>query len=229
MKKVAIGTPFIRSFFGDYVISLVSTLLASKASGYAIEFIPLGDCGYIHIARNKIAEKFLQSPFKGDYLLFIDYDMVWGTDAIPALIEADKDIIGGLYCYRHQDLTPVVCKYNSDHNLVNITEIPNEPFLCDTIGTGFLMIKRHVIEALMGDKESLPFDFLRMGREPIGEDYSFCIKARWAGFEVWCHPGFLLGHIGKMTFDIEMFKALKAEGIISSPTGSLEKPWLDLH
>jgi hypothetical protein len=82
------------------------------------------------------------------------------------------------------------------------------------VGTGFMLIKRHVIQKLIalhpewnvenrqGDGHvSAVFDFAIKDGKYIGEDYLFCDRATQAGFQVWVDVEINLPHVGVESFE----------------------------
>ena len=100
--------------------------------------------------------------------------------------------------------------YN-DHGGVDLTE---EGLLqVDRIGTGFMLVRRHVFETLRDkhpewkywvDVENTHhysfFDFLVTPRGYMGEDYLFCDRVREHGFKVYIDTALNLGHYGSTEF-----------------------------
>ena len=192
---ITIGSPHRRDFTPEYVQSLADTLTTDIGVNFV--FKPTAGTS-IHEQRNAVARTMV-----GDYLLCVDTDMMWQPEDIRALLELDKDIAGGLYL--DPTRPPYACLVFDDYGY--ITDIPKEPFECNSIGAGFLFIKRRVIDALLVpefvEKSGLPFDLVLVDKEHlmdglsvwVPEDLSFCMRARYAGFSVWCHPGVRIGHI----------------------------------
>jgi hypothetical protein len=158
----------------------------------------------VSASRNAITEK-----AGHDYLMWIDSDMKFPPYGIYRLIQRDKDIIGGLYFRKEVDARPQIYKLNDEGFFETMYDIPTmkEPFQVDGIATGFLLIKRKVLEAFTPEfcnENWYPFD---MGRGPSnkeeGEDLSFCRRARKLGFEIWCDPTIPLGHVGRKIFGKE--------------------------
>jgi hypothetical protein len=79
------------------------------------------------------------------------------------------------------------------------------------VGTGFMWIGRHVIEAIekqsqkylgmdgVGEIANI-FEFSMMGNKFVGEDYNFCDKAGMLGYEVWIDVEISLPHMGTEEF-----------------------------
>lgn len=75
----------------------------------------------------------------------------------------------------------------------------------------YLEEARTRIELALKDPETTPerimevVDAAQAGAFPFGEDYSFCIKAKRAGVEIWCDPHFELLHFGDYQYGIRDF------------------------
>ena len=124
--------------------------------------------------------KFAKNP----WTIMIDSDMVFTPEDVDKLVAhlQDKDIVTGLYLRGSGNITP--CLF--DMNLEPINEVPHETFEVGACGGGFLAISQKVLETLTDP-------FVRF--DVHSEDVAFCIKAREAGFKIWCDPSINLGHI----------------------------------
>jgi hypothetical protein len=198
---ITIGTPLRRGdITPEYVLSLVGTLKSGKFD-FEVAFREGTD---IYQNRNAIA-----CSFRGDFLLFIDTDMVWIPEDIEKLVKANRDIAGGLYLNKGNG-GPVALHLNDhDGSMVYPTD---EPFKCAALGTGFMLIRRLVFmvfrahglypfDPVLGGEVTKDYPFL--SQFPISscpEDVSFCVKARQLGFEVWCIPTVKVGHVGVRTY-----------------------------
>jgi hypothetical protein len=198
MKTITIGTPYYDNLTQEYFESWYKTLI----SGIRFNLVQLQGT-YIHAARNKMA-----MGITTDYILFIDSDMVWEPEDILKLLDADKEIIGGLYFLKKPPFHPIAYKDNEP-----VSDYPNEPFEVDSIGSGFLLIKNEVFQNLLDadfvNKHGLPFDpihgktsvYKTTGLAGIIDDCAFCARSKARGFDVWCHPALDgLGHIGTTIF-----------------------------
>jgi hypothetical protein len=81
------------------------------------------------------------------------------------------------------------------------------------IGTGFMMIQRHVLETMIAKHpewnyfnnvdnrtDSAIFDLKIVNGEYYGEDYLFCDRATEDGFTVFLDPSISLPHVGQEKF-----------------------------
>jgi hypothetical protein len=118
----------------------------------------------------------------------------------------DADIAVAAYCMKLPEKPLSAWK---DGKLVRIEDCPTVPFEVDYAGTGFMMIKRHVIEKLAETAETYIGPEGRVSAlymTPVhddgfeSEDYFFCRKAREAGFKVMMDPTIRLGHVGQFRY-----------------------------
>jgi hypothetical protein len=79
------------------------------------------------------------------------------------------------------------------------------------VGTGFMLVRRNVVERLAEKAERYlgqdgvgqvanVFEFTLRDGKFVGEDYSFCDKARAEGFKVWIDVDISLPHVGTEEF-----------------------------
>ncbi len=164
---------------------------------------------YVHDARNKIVKKFLEST--ASHLMFVDSDIQFPSDGINKLMKLDKDIAGGIYFRRQVPHLPTINRIKGKA-LEIPTDFPwNKPFQVDVLATGFMLIKRKVLEEIKPPY----FYFRNFHDKPIGEDVYFCLKARERGIEIWCDPTIPLGHVGEYVYEKKDYMAyqdhIKAE------------------
>lgn len=164
MTKVMICIPcYDRKIWTDTMVSLIENfkLLNQCGIDYTINFI--GSESLITRARNVMASRFLASDC--DYLLFIDSDLSFESNAIAKLINSGKEVIGMPYAKKrlHMDeiieqmkngmlLNDAICKTNDYiFNIHNKEElrIENGCLEIDELGTGGMLIKREVLLSLI--------------------------------------------------------------------------------
>ena len=183
----------------------VSAALFNMAGrGVACDWRILPGLCYVDIARDRLAATFLESPCTD--LVFVDDDVGFPADALWKLLRHDRDIVGGVYPKKQADTAwPAAILGTEDgHPLVD-----PETGLIECVGlpTGFLRIRRRVLETLATDErryttddgdalwDLFPRD--RFGGKKWGEDTRFCRIAREAGFRLWCEPDITFQHVGR--------------------------------
>jgi hypothetical protein len=176
-------------------------------------------------ARNTLTAKFLHTK-ESTHLMFIDADIGWEPWHLLVMLDAQKDVIGGLYPMKS---LPVKWCVNG---IPGLAEDPNSNLVEVTkTGTGFLLIKRDVFEKLDAHPATKPFNndiglpvelnpymktyFDTAVRENryYSEDWTFCENWRDIGGQVWVDKRVLLRHVGTYTFDYatheQLYKDLK--------------------
>lgn len=162
-------------------------------------------------ARNAIALEALKNNF--DYLFFVDDDNPIPTDTLEKLLECDKDIViapilsrnpnkdgkHDLCAFYSEELEGVVIDGKPLRIYKNITDFRDTGHLhkIDAGGTGCMLIKRKVLEALHTKYKDYIFENgdirfpktvvggIEYDRRTMSEDCEFCERAVDAGFEVW--------------------------------------------
>jgi hypothetical protein len=71
-----------------------------------------------------------------------------------------------------------------------------KPFTVDYTGFGWVLIKKGVFENLEYPWFAPKMQVFESGavQDMCGEDVSFCLDAKEAGFEIWCDPRIRVGH-----------------------------------
>lgn len=148
-------------------------------------------------ARNGLVQNFLNMP-EATHLLFIDADIRFFADHVPPMIEADKDIICGIYPKKEinwqfvrdaigNDVENDKLQYYTGSFVVNLMNysgnvtVPiNEPVEIWNGGTGFMLIKREVFEKLAEHVPSYTNNITDLSKslkvEPINEFFTTSIE-----------------------------------------------------
>ena len=188
-------------------------------------------------ARNSLAHDFLGST--ATHLMFIDADIGFNPQDIPRMVSADVDIICGLYPKKEinwvevaeavkKGVSPQELQRHTGAFVVNLPHGEttksgniNEPMEISNGGTGFMLIKRKVFEALANKVPSYTNDMYHAvdtvrevkvikeffatsideeSNRLLSEDYHFCKIAREAGFKVYAAPWAHFTHTGTYGF-----------------------------
>lgn len=162
-------------------------------------------------ARNNLMAKMMTND-KATHFMFIDADIRFQPESIFQMLATEKDVIGGLYPKKALPISYVI-------NVKPGTQIINDLFPVDTMGTGFMMFKRHVYEKLIAaHPETKYVDDVGLGKqyEPmmysifdtaidekghyLSEDWLFCRRWSALGGEIYAHAKVLLNHSGHYEF-----------------------------
>jgi hypothetical protein len=184
-------------------------------------------------ARNVLTHQFLESP--ATHLMWIDADIGFNATDIISMLIADRDIVCGIYPKREIDWEHVsqavkagvppeeISNYAGsfaikplDGSIDGAEADSDGLFEIEGGGTGFMLIKRGVFDALSEDVSEYLSDYLpdrtvikefyATAIEPesgrlIAEDYHFCRQARNHGFKIYAAPWVHLTHAGTYVFD----------------------------
>lgn len=165
----------------------------------------------VYTSRNKLAQ--MSVEMDSDFVLWLDSDMVFEPDLLVRMMntleERKIDILCGAYYRRVAPYTPVIydtlridgngCQYHS------IDEVPSEGlFKVDACGFGCVLMRSEVIISVLG-KHAQTFNPIN----GVGEDLSFCWRARDCGYDIWCDPSIKLGHIGRTVVTRDFFNAYR--------------------
>ena len=165
MAKVFFATPMYGGLCtGFYVQSMLMSQGALNAAGHTAIASFIQNESLIDRARNALTKGFLMSDCT--HMMFIDADIRWNPADIPPMIDADVDIICGIYPKKEIDWPQVEravksgvptdqLKNHTGSFVVNLVDysatvtVPiNQPVEIWNGGTGFMLIKREVFEQL---------------------------------------------------------------------------------
>ena len=235
--KIFIATPMYGGMCtGTYALNLTTTPSVLNQNGIGMTFSLMLNESLITRARNRFAHDFLQSD--ATHLMFIDADISWQPYDIVEMVRADVDVICGIYPKKEinwHDVHAAVLRGVPAEELHNYTG----SFVVNTIdskdatgridqpieigkgGTGFMLIKREVIEKVSEVAPKYSNDmFTVVNPKDVGtqianifdtsispddnrylsEDYHFCDLARANGFRIWAAPWAQLTHTGTYIF-----------------------------
>ena len=156
---------------------------------------------YIADARNSFindnkSNKIKQDPLNYEWFLFIDSDIGFTKDDVNRLLEHKKEIISLPY-KTHKDPTVYQCGYftNIQGNIKErISEKEKGLKEVDFSGAGMLLVNRSVFCKL--DYPWFKDYTLTVGDSAVhvGEDISFCVSAKRAGYKIYCDLDYPVYH-----------------------------------
>ena len=192
-------------------------------------------------ARNELVKNFLMTDCT--HLFFIDSDICFTPEDVFRIIGHDKDVVVASYPlkgYRWSNLegikeisNPEEIRMKTIDHVVNFKFKSEEDMmngrleLCEGLvevhegGTGFMCIKRHVIEKIIeanpqtaykkemrfliderddGNRWAVFDTEIEDGQRYLSEDYLFCRRWQRLGGKIWLDPFVELTHIGTHAF-----------------------------
>ena len=222
---------------GAYVQGLLFTMTKMRELGVNVFWAQITNESLITRARNDLARLCLEQNM--DYLMFIDADIAFDGEAVAQLLAVDDDVVcagggGGaagsdaaaagkedLHDYGGAFVFNMVGEQHAETDERGVLEVRHG-------GTGFMLIKRGVLEHLIphvptyrtstfrhpetGEYQMpLTHEFFATSIDSTGallsEDYHFCELFRKHGGKVYAHPFVKLSHVGTYTYTGDILKS----------------------
>lgn len=149
-----------------------------------------------------------QKPFNGvfnyTHIMWIDSDIVFKRDHFEALLRYDLDVISGIYMMKGGKYFATVKKWDEEYFKEHGTfqfliekDIENHKELMevDYTGFGFILIKRHVHEALEYPWFRPLWHEVGQCKDFSSEDTAICRLMQDAGFKIYIDPKIRVGHL----------------------------------
>lgn len=201
MKRTLIAVPSHDMVHAEFTRSLMN-LEKPDGTGFAMITNTL-----IYTSRNLIAQEAVKAGF--DRVLWIDSDMVFPDDTLIRLaadLDEGLDLVSALCFTRREPSVPCI---QSDltwdvkaDGWVNTTaqiyyDYPkDELFEIAGCGFGCVMTSADLLRRMI-EKYGAPF-YPLMG---MGEDTTFCFRAKQEGVKMYCDSRVKIGHVGSKVFD----------------------------
>lgn len=194
MEKLMIAMPSLEMMPVMTCQSLVGLI---KPPGTSVVF-SMGSI--VHAARNDLTDTALEHGAK--YVLWLDSDMVWNPDLLmkleAAMTESGADIVSAM-CWRRKPPIELVqysvLEPDDEHDgMWRIAALDKPPEGIEPIsacGFGGVLMNTDILEAVKG-VWGKPFDYM----QGLGEDLSFCYRARMLGAKIVCDGRVRMGHLG---------------------------------
>ena len=187
--KIAIAIPTNRQFKPQTVLSLARMIAHSKLD----YFITIPTEGF-NTAENRNFTVAQAIKNNCTHILFSDDDMSYPEDTLERLLSRDKDIVGTLYSVRR--LPPAfVIGYGDGVKSDEEAKRQTQPFKCEALGTGMLLVKTDVFKKLISPFFGYEW-YPEVGMVKTSTDWVFCKKLREANVDIWCDPLIKVGHVG---------------------------------
>lgn len=243
MTKVFLSTPCYGGVCLEaYAASILKLQVACAQKGISLMIDTTENESLVHRARNISVARFLYKT-DADYFMFIDADIHFEADSVIRLIESGHDLSVAVYpkkCIMWDQVENALSKGDSRNpeklasslvmnfkghtaQIVNgFTEVLDGP-------TGFMLIKRSVIEAMYKQYPELNcvndhqnrdletycaiFDCMidPVTRRYLSEDYAFCRRWQQMGGKIFADCMTTLGHVGNLRFQGCLEERLKNE------------------
>lgn len=170
---------------------------------------------YIAKGRNRVVKQFLETG--KEWLLFVDDDMIFDSKSIEKLYSVvDKEkapIVGALYFARANigpsaKIIPVwmnELEGEQYHSVERLNWLGLQQV--DIVGTGFMMIHRDVFIKMA---EKFKDDWAWFGHDErngirLGEDVTFCKRAKELGYPIYGYPELCIGHLKSTILDYKAY------------------------
>jgi len=243
-KKLMICTPCYGGVVTEaYAQAMFSVPMLCAQMGVNVGYMTIANESLVTRARNELVYGFMKTD--ADYLMFIDADIKFDPKSIIRMMSADKDIVVGAYPLKSIDwakvvesakkseITPEQASMEAAMYVINVHK-PDALKVGHTVdvqivggllevydaGTGFMLIKRHVIEAMIeefpetlyySDKDvtltqeqntryALFDTLIDDDKRYLSEDYTFCRRWQKLGGKIHLDVNTVLGHVGTYTF-----------------------------
>lgn len=166
----------------------------------------------IYTSRNNLAAEAIKHGV--DYVFWLDSDMVFPPDTLERMLKTIKEqegdvILTGLYCRRVAPFHPTVFKTleieGDASTWTDFTEVPDELFEVEACGFGCVLAPTSAFVDV-----SARFDRMFSPIGDVGEDLSFCWRARQCGWKFVCDPSIELGHVGHHIITPDFWKEYRA-------------------
>lgn len=210
---VAICTPcYGGQVMEKHYVSMISYTIACMKNNMTFSVETMANESLVTRARNNLVAKMMSNP-KATHLMFIDADVGFDPESVYKLIAHNKDVVGGIYPKKTFEPDYVFNPSEGAQRDGDLLEV-------DDIGTGFLLIKREVIQKMFDsfpdlkyrnsiniDNEAEPFMYAlfdtlidKKTDTYLSEDYTFCQRWRELGGKIYADTSIPLSHTGYYSF-----------------------------
>ena len=213
MKKIMVAVPSREQIDVNTVRCLMQLERDARLNPELDVTVVIEPGTIIHDLRYAMAQKAIEERY--DYVMWIDSDMVFDSDVLIDLLADDKDIVTAVCFMRKSPYEP--CIYQKlrlgrtleEDQVEKYLKFPTDRlFEVEACGMAMCLMKIEALRQILS-LSGQPFFPLRNDHRTLGEDLSFCYKARSLGYKIYADPRIYVGHIGKLVADRDSYKALQ--------------------
>lgn len=229
--KLVVATPLYESKgWGNYIRSLVKAtaimerLKIQKPLEFDYDVWHTEGDSYVDNARNELAKMFLKGD--GTHLFFWDSDLKLTMDGFARLLKAPVEVVGAAFPVKNAwNRWAVQLSTSPEGDLLRNKE--TGLYKADRIATGALKIARTAFEKIMkADSTNWHYDyasqtmtygffnFMRMDKYLLKEDYGFCERCKKVGIQIWAETRVETGHMGIQEHCGSLHGVLGAEDVL---------------
>ena len=207
MSKILIAIPCMDQVPAPFAQSLAMIQKTEDNVACAFQMVSL-----IYTSRNNLSLQAMKTEF--DYMLWLDSDMVFQQDLLirmkQTMDEKGLDFLTGLYFRRVPPFTPVLFDQldiaeDGSCTWTDWKDVPEGLFKIGGCGFGCVLIKTDVLFDVQAKFGELFNPIANMG-----EDLSFCWRARQCGYDIWCDPSLVCGHVGYTVINDKFYESYRS-------------------
>lgn len=204
MLKYLVAIPCFDMVHTDFMLSLLNMQRVGECYCQVVK------SSLIYDARNQLAKQAIDNGF--DRVLWLDSDIIFEPDLMIRLanhLNNGLEYISGLYFKRQYPTEPVcfknIIQTQDGKELITKASIyedypRDQLFEVDATGFGAVMMTVDLLKRVR-DMYGLPFS-PHLG---LGEDMSFCWRAKQIGAKLYCDSSIKLKHIGSIAYSEETY------------------------
>lgn len=168
----------------------------------------------VYNARNNLARQAIKE--EADWVLWLDSDMVFGPTLLQRMLkvctENEIDFLTAVCFRRKPPYTPCLFdrleKVDKGASYTALLSVPDGRFKVGGCGFAGVMLSTDVLLSVAAKFNGRMFDPI----DGMGEDVSFCWRARQCGYDIWCDSDIELGHVGDCIITRAVFEAYNDQG-----------------
>ena len=204
MAKILIAVPSMDQVSAQFAQSLAQL---QKAGDCTVAF-QIGSL--VYTSRDGLSQIAINQGC--DYVFWLDSDMIFPPETLRYMLkemeEKDLDFLSGLYFRRVPPFTPVLFStLEMKNEMCFWTEWKDVPEgLVEIGGCGFgcVLMKTEMLIAVQARFQAMFTPMLG-----VGEDLSFCWRARQCGYKLYADTNILLGHVGHQVITKQFYDIYK--------------------